>query len=373
MLNIVKNKSNYLVFLIFSVYYVFWILPFNEGVVLDNDSRLYVNLLKLLLVIFLLALIIESRVSFKVDNFLVFLFFSIYPTLFFITKTYFGVNDLFYFNYLAFTPLLLASEKLIIDIVSAVPRILAFQVVLDIFILLINGHTLWLNNAIVGGMGNPSTFGVACCIGIIFLYFGNNSRKTNNIFFFILALGAVLSQSLLALILIIFLTLVLFRLRLSIFIFVFVIFALSILLDGVLSHNLQKLNALLNTGVTTQSGSASVSLRILWFIEHIERFKADEISILIGDIGAIGYISGDNQFLGIFSLGGIFLIIPFLIYNTIIFNPLKENSFFDRKLVFCLLIIYFTFFLFNRALEYFPFSLIYFVSIIMVKYRRIRS
>jgi len=73
-------------------------------------------------------------------------------------------------------------------------------------------------------------------------------------------------------------------------------------------------------------------------------------------------MSGDNQLLGILSLGGLTLLIPFISFIAMRFKLFifKKSQF--KKEIFLLGVMHILFFSFNRSLEYFPYSFVFFIS-----------
>lgn len=352
------NLLNVNIFLIFSLYYLFYFFEFYQGE--SSAPSFLINSIKfLLLTSLILILILKKLITLK--NIRIFFFVNGIFFLYISLKFFFGLSDFLFFNFIIFSFLILLKDDVSFYLLKILSYILTLQVFIDLLFRLFGVQNLWLNGAFVGGMGNPSTFGMTCIFLLYFYRFKLINQNLPSFIPFLLCLGAVLSQSLLALIFI-FLYLSLFHRKLFfLFICLSYLFSFFSILDF---HSLSKINSLVSDGVFSNRNSESVYGRVDWFLEHFHRIENGQLSLLVGDIGNYGFISGDNGILSIFSLGGLPLVFIFIYFVLTSFfkgftPKFNSDNFF---IIFCTL-YFFSFFAFNRSLEYFPFSFIFFTAI----------
>lgn len=357
---------------IFSLYYIFFVYQDNFINGELNASSFIINFFKLIFIIwFYLQLLICFRPIIQYQKLFSFILLFTLPLLYFLIKFFIGINDFLIFNYLIFVPIIFLNYDNSTILFNKLTWIVFFQIIIDLIIHNYFDLSLWSNNAFVGGLGNPSTFGITCCLCLLFsLNFHKNSNKYF-ILRLILVVGGFLTQSMLTFI---WMPLILIFMRPRFFVPFLVLTLLSFFafynnIDDLNFHVLYKIRSLFNDGIFDNINSYSILNRVDWFNNHIYRIKSGELSLLYGDIGDYGFISGDSQFLGILSLGGFPLLFGFLFFLFFSFLNYRgcKRSRSEFKLRIISFSILFSFFSFNRALEYFPFALVFFLWTNIIK------
>jgi len=344
------------ILLIFSLYYIFYQFNYYQG---HSEAPFFlVNSIKLLLV-FLLLIILYIFDHLEFRNIIIFSSINIIFFTYILFKSLIGISDFLFFNFIIFSFLILIKHHSALFIYRSLTVILSVQVLFDMFLRLIGVESLWQNGAFIGGMGNPSTFGMTCIYLLFFRKFDSVNKSLFSPLPYLLMLGAALSQSMLAFLWLLFYLLIFHWKMLALFVIVFFIF-----LSNLDFHVIRKVQSLLLDGIQGNNNSESVYGRVNWLLDHLQRVENGQLSLLLGDIDGYGFISGDNGILSILSLGGLPLVILFVYFVlSSLFKkftlPMDTINYFILFNAF----YFFSFLIFNRALEYFPFAFIFFISI----------
>ncbi len=354
---------NFNILLIFSLYYIFYQFDYYQGH--TEAPFLLVNFIKL----FLVSILFFSLFIFKhleLRNIVIFFYVNIIFFSYIVFKSFIGLSDYLFFNFIIFSFLILIKPGTALYIYRFLMVIISLQVLFDLFLWSIGIVSLWQNGAFIGGMGNPSTFGMTCIYLLFFRKFDSFNKNLFSPAPYLLMLGAALSQSMLAFLWLLFYLLIFHWKILLLFFIVFFIFVSNFNFEF---HVFRKMQSLLFDGIQSNNNSESVYGRVNWLLDHLQRVENGQLSLLLGDIDGYGFISGDNGILSILSLGGLPLVILFTYF---VLNSLFKKFTFSMDAINYFILFnafyFFSFLIFNRALEYFPFAFIFFISIGYLRY-----
>lgn len=249
--------------------------------------------------------------------------------------------------------------------------VLSMQVIIDYAIYLCGG-SLWDNKAFIGGLGNPSSFGVACCIFLAYTLFMKSNKIKHLASATLLAIGALNTNSLMPTLLVAFIAAaaLIGRPRLSVFIITSAFIAvLSIFPNSTTDgHTAYKFESLVSAVLdnTDENISESVSLRETIHKQYFEKLTETPATIIfIGDINS-PYIGLDSQVLTYLSSFGVLLSLVFLVYTYQFGIASLQLSSYTRLFMVSVVSIYSIAFIFNRILDYYPMALFFFLSARMV-------
>ena len=297
-----------------------------------------------------------------------------------------GSNDILFFNTLLQLPVLIALSATTRKINYArwlrfIGVVLTLQVIVDAMIWF-TGATLWLSEAFIGGVGNPSSFGFLCSLLVAFFLFHPKAGPMQLVFALILAVGVVMSKSLFAVIVL--------GTVYTVFAFstwrrtILNVVAIGITAVGVttflynddfsqlvfIEHKIKAAGALIGLVDYDVDSSASVSQRVAIHEQTFTAIAHDPFRLIYGHLEGKQYWPMDSQYLTYLGSFGVIMLAGFLMLNFIwlrysIYDRNKNGIFnFFALLIFCL--IFFT----NRILDYFPVAIIYFMLISMVTQTR---
>lgn len=253
------------------------------------------------------------------------------------------------------------------------------------------GYSIWNEKYFVGGLGNPSSFGLLCNLSIAWLMFSRFSvHRIPNfpklLVVFILSLLSIMSFSVFSILnllmifmLFIFLSPFVLKIKASItFIFLVSILILSAnfsLLDAkqilfLLSHKIMSLGDFLGLVNYDMEESTSVIGRVAIHERALDLFNKNWISIFLGHPDFISYDKNDSQLLTYALSFGIPLMIAFMLLNIrLLFLTFCMREKFNFVFFASFFLIFFT----NRILDYFPIALIYFVMVASVTNKNKKS
>ena len=180
-------------------YYYFHFYDFSQGV---SSAPTYFSLSKVLGVALLTVSIFRFKVkSFMSPRMVSFAIFLIFSSVFvFLKRAHLDLGSDLYLNMIvcALPFLLLKMDENVRSILfffEASLWVLVLQIGLDIFIRL-NGYSLWENKSFVGGLGNPSSFGMLCNIALSYVLFLRRSSFFSIIFLVFIVFGVAGTKSL---------------------------------------------------------------------------------------------------------------------------------------------------------------------------------
>lgn len=364
------------------VYYFNYGTNFDEGHIEGASSLTVVlRLLSIILIVW----------SLRPFNFL-FNSLALLTLLYFVSATSFLLsivisgesNDVLFFNNLLQVPVLMAlsatTQKVnYVRWFQFIGIVLAVQVIIDVMIWS-TGASLWLSEAFIGGVGNPSSFGFLCCLLVAFFLFHPKAGSIRWVFVLVLAVGVVMSKSLFAVIAlgIVYISWTVFgwrRIILSIATIGVGTFAGTTLLHNndfgqiaFIEHKLNALGALIGLMDYDVDSSASVSLRVAIHEQTFTAIAQDPFRLIYGHLEGSQYWPMDSQILtylgsfGVIILGGYILLHVTWMRDSIRRRNRNINGFFNFFALLIFGLIFFT----NRILDYFPVALIYFAVVSMV-------
>lgn len=374
-------------FVIFSNYYYYYFYEFVQGI---SAAPSYFGFLKffgtLLFVISFFHVSTFKKYS-RSDFLLLFVVGEI--VLFYFVKTIFLEDGASLFGNFALPALLFmflhvkcnaTDVRLFFDFGSV---LLVWQVVLDI-IIHVSDRSLWENSAFIGGVGNPSSFGIVCIVFSAYILF---LQKFTVISFFklsILCIGALGTKSLFTFLgLVLLYSYALFSYRKSVFILVSVILTISAFyiwewyFSDHLKFKLLSLYELLTNGDLSNT-SVSVLERLNIHKYAWDRFENNYMGDLFFGYLDVFYYGVDSQvltFIGSIGLFGTFIFLSWFVAKIVAFRVLIDRYHSAGRFLFISSVIFFVMLFFNRMFDYYPvaflfLSLIYFKDSIVELERR---
>ena len=293
-------------------------------------------------------------------------------------------NDILFFNNLLQLPVLIALSATTQKINYArwlrfIGVVLALQVIIDAMIWL-TGASLWLSEAFIGGVGNPSSFGFLCCLLVAFFLFHPKAGPIRWVFVLVLAVGVVMSKSLFAVIAlgIVYIAWMLFgwrRIILSVVTIGAGAFGVTTLLYNndfgqiaFIEHKLNAVGALIGLMDYDVDSSASVSLRVAIHEQTFTAIAQDPFRLIYGHLEGKQYWPMDSQFLTYLGSFGVIILAGYIfLHITWLRDAIRSrNRNINGVFNFFALLIFGLIFFTNRILDYFPVAIIYFMLISMV-------
>lgn len=247
---------------------------------------------------------------------------------------------------------------------------LALQIILDI-ILSSRGIFLWTSESSVGGLGNPSSYGLFCTILYAFYLLYPQEGRGKFVMAVFMATGAIMSKSLFA-VLILALVSVLWVVQsygriLCAMLVTPALAALALRLNSsagaFVEHKLRALGAVLGLGEYDVESSASVSLRLQIHKKTFLGIVNDPLTLLTGHISGKPYWPMDSQFLTYIGSFGMIAFLIFLMLNFDSLNKAFRGRAIDGGFSATVLLIFLLIFATNRILDYFPVAILYFSCI----------
>jgi len=243
-------------------------------------------------------------------------------------------------------------------------NILSLEVIIDYAVYLANA-SIWENKAFIGGVGNPSSFGITCCIFLAYTLFCKPRTSINLAAGSLLAFGALKTNALLPTLLLATMILCSLIIRPS-----KSVLAISLLFIGALitipnsvtdGHTAYKLESLIEAGAgeTSSNISQSVSLRETIHRDYLDKITEHPIiTTLVGDINQ-PYVGVDSQVLTYLSSFGVLTSLFFLLYTVNFGVTSLQLHGRQRYFMLAAVAVYSTTFIFNRILDYYPMALFF--------------
>lgn len=297
-----------------------------------------------------------------------------------------ALNDSLYFNTVLQLPVLIAlvGSRWRIDYarwMRFIAVVLLLQACLDVGILVF-GTSLWLSQAFVGGVGNPSSFGLYCSLLFAFCLLHPRAGRWAFAIGIGLALSAIMSKSLLAVVAasIVYVVWALRtwrRAALSLLALGAVAAAVSFTVLGVsnedeisfVEHKLSAAAALLGFIDYDVDSSASVAGRLEIHERTYAAVVDEPARLVLGHLRSQPYWPMDSQvltYLG--SFGALMLAVFVLLHAHWTVRAWRQRCRDGGFAVTALLLFGLTF-MTNRILDYFPVATLYFVCIAMTERR----
>jgi hypothetical protein len=289
-------------------------------------------------------------------------------------------NDTFFLNTALQLPVLLALNGTPQKVNYArwfrfLAWFVALQAAIDVVVVL-TGSALWVYGAFVGGVGNPSSFGLICAILCAFCLLHPKAGKAGGFLAVVLAGAAVMTKSLFAILSIFFLTLIWSSRSLRRFVAVLSVtiivagavsyFALEVLDDtgpGFVQNKLQAAGAVLGF-VASDSSSASVFGRLEIHQHTYSALRDQPWRLFIGHFEAKVYWPMDSQVLTYLGSFGLIVLLGFLVSHAYWIYRAWQVRDFDGSFSYIAMLMFGLIFLTNRILDYFPIAILYFVCVV---------
>ena len=339
--------------LLLTLYFYDFTLGESSGGVI---FRLILKLLSVVLILYGFGF--NKRVS--LQQFVALLFFGLSSALLFFRGVFLGYNDLQWLNVVLLVPLVLVNTSGFFTVRRVFFSSFKMWLLLELYLIIADYH-LWENEAFIGGLGNPSSFGI---VSIFFVFIALQERKylwaiigiyslimTKAMMpFLVFILVAFLSAKYLykgALILIA-----------SVSIPVFLTF-----LEEYSKHLYLKLMGLIQFLSDGQAVNlASISVR-LEFLESVSRQFKEPLWVFFGGVDGVNYNYGDSQFVTYLTSFGVILFAVFVLYILLILIGIKFWKIRGRSAEFYFLISLLFLLITNRVLDYWPICLFFFPAI----------
>ncbi len=301
-----------------------------------------------------------------------------------LTAAWYGhLTDSLFLNTIIQIPVLLAlvGTRFKIDYIGWLRLIfgfLAIQVLIDILIWQA-GQLLWQSSAFVGGLGNPSSFGLLCTLGVTFYIFHPSVGRERWMMVGLLSIGAFQTKAMFAVlgITLILLVWILTSWRRTFFASILgIALAIGSVLvssgqsddgeTGFIEHKLMAVGALLSFVEYDVESSASVSQRIEMHERTFRGLAVDPLGLIIGHLKGLPYWPMDSQLLTYLgSFGAPFLILFLSLHTYWMVCAWRKRRNDNGFTLFCLF-IFGLIFMTNRVLDYFPVAIIYFIIISII-------
>lgn len=358
------------VLVVFSNYYYLYFYSFDQGV---SGSPAYYSLLKVFGVALFSIAVFRSgiRKSFPVSHCL-FLVFFVFSSFFFLSKrAFFDVGSDLYLNVivcaLPFLFLRLKSDVIVFLVFFEICLwLVVFQIFIDIYVF-INGYSLWDNKAFVGGLGNPSSFGIFCSVILAYVLFLRKFSVFSIFSFFVILIGVIGTKSLFSVLASV--------LVISYFVWwkskvMWVGLAISSgfvlaglwqwVMSGHLGYKISSLIRLLFEGGV--DGSQSITLRVEIHQFFLEKLSESFIGVMLFGYEGFYYYNADSQFLSFFGSFGVLLSLVFFVWAFIGLICSGRNDSFSRFL-YVSVGLFFVMFFTNRIIDYYPMPLLFFLLV----------
>jgi hypothetical protein len=305
------------------------------------------------------------------------------PGFFLVAGLHGQLNDGFFVNTLLQVPVLMAlaytSRQLDIPrVMRLFCIILVLQVLVDTAIWYA-GASLWMSDAFVGGVGNPSSFGLLCSIGVAFALFHPQAARSRWWVVFALTVGAVMSKALFAVLAV---TLVIAiwlagswrRVLAAVPVVLIAVLAFLTLLAGTgqddetgfLEHKLSAAGALIGLVEYDVESSATVYQRIEMHERTFEALRHDLLGVLVGHLEGLPYWPMDSQVLTYLGSFGAPMLLVFLGLHLWWMTRAWATRRLDGGFALVVLGLFGLIFTTNRILDYFPMATVYFLVVASV-------
>ena len=295
-------------------------------------------------------------------------------------------NDILFLNTLLQLPVLIALSATTRKInhgrwLRLIAIVLALQVIIDAMIFYA-GASLWLSEAFIGGVGNPSSFGFLCGLLVAFLLFHPSAGSMRWVFILILAAGVIMSKSLFAVVAlgVVYLAWVFLswrRIILSAVAICAIAISIVTLLYSIdftqiafIEHKLKAVGALVGLVDYDVDSSASVSQRVEIHQQIGTAIAQNPLSLIFGHLEGKQYWPMDSQILTYLGSFGALMVVVFVALHFIWLRYSLRNRNVDGVFSLIALILFGFIFLTNRILDYFPIAIIYFMIISMAAQTR---
>jgi hypothetical protein len=367
-----------------SVYYLHYGTTFDEG---DIDASNPLTLVGRLISVVLLVVALRP-IRLRIDSALALTLLYFLALGSFIAAWAMNgyTNDTFFLNTALQLPVLLAlnGTRLRVDYARWLRFIVCFvalEAMIDV-IVVANGSALWISGAFVGGVGNPSSFGLICAIACAFCLLNPRAGWGRRPLGIGLAGAAIMTKSLFA-VLAIAIIAVIWASRswrrfigsavlgcvLSVATYYFALGGLDDEDPSFLANKLRAAGALLGFVSYDVDSSDSVSERLEIHRRTYAAVRDEPWQFLYGHLHGQVYWPMDSQVLTYFGSFGIAMLLAFLLIHTLWTRRAWLNAKNDGGFSFVALLLFSLIFLTNRILDYFPVASLYFLCVMSARQR----
>lgn len=367
-----------------SVYYLNYGTTFDEGQI--KEASPFTMLLRLLSIALIVWSLRPFGFRFNSLALLTIMYFASAASFILSIGISGGSNDILFLNTLLQLPVLIALSATTRKINYArwlrfMGVVLALQVIVDAMIW-VTGGSLWLSEAFIGGVGNPSSFGFLCSLLVAFFLLHPKAGPIRWLFVLILAAGVVMSKSLFAVIAlgIVYIAWMFSswrRIILSLVVIGAIAVSISTLFYNTgfgqmvfVEHKLKAAGALIGLVDYDIDSSASVSVRVAIHEQTFTAIAQDPLRLIYGHLEGKQYWPMDSQFLTYLGSFGVIILADFLVLHLVWLQYSIRNRSINGIFNFCALLIFGLVFFTNRILDYFPVAIIYFMLISMATQTR---
>ena len=228
-----------------------------------------------------------------------------------------------------------------------------------------SGNNLWENKAFIGGIGNPSSYGMIM-IYLILMNKGFFNPIIEILINFLLFFSLFLTQALMPILIMFVLSFFLFKKRHILFFLIIFTFLFYTYFNYILEslglqdiHWFLKLQALTEYGFSSSNNSGSVFYRLEYFKDIYKLFD-NPFVFLFGHVNSVSYNGGDSQYISYLTSFGFPMFLFFIFSMFKIIYDIKFFVTFRLKLFFS---AFFLILITNRYLDYWPNAIIVFFII----------
>jgi hypothetical protein len=354
--------------LIFCNYYYLYLFQFNQGV---SSSPGYFSFLKIFGVLSLVLAFFDYRrpSTFHYDEALL-IFFVFFSTIWlFIKMIFFEDGSDLYLNFvLSFLPFIFLSLKRNIGgflyFFEFCFWLLTVQIAVDIY-LRYNNISLWDNGAFIGGLGNPSSFGIFSNVVLAYVLLVREKSFSSVFGFFFIGFAIINTKSLFAVFAMFFVIMYFLWNKSKLASILSLVSGTSFFIcfiDRIVpEHLMYKISSiytlLLNSGA---DGSQSIMIRVAIHEIFYERISSNFLHVFFVGYDDLYYYKADSQFLSFFGSFGVFLSSIF--FSAVVFNLIRNRR--DtgvEKFFWISMFLFLLMFLTNRVIDYYPMPVLFLV------------
>jgi hypothetical protein len=366
-----------------SVYYLHYGTDFNEG---DTESSPLTLAARLVAVILLVFALRPIRLRMDSGLALTALYFLALVSFFVAWAVNGDTNDNFFLNTVLQLPVLLAlnGTRLRIDYarwLRFIARIVAIQALIDVAVVA-SDSALWISGAFVGGVGNPSSFGLICALMCAFCLFHPQAGRGRRPLAIGLAGAAIMTKSLFAVIAVAFIAMiwasrswrrlvagVVLGCAVSLTIYYFALGAADSDDPGFIENKLRAAGALLGFVSYDVDSSGSVAGRLEIHQRTYDAMRDQPWRVLVGHLQGQTYWPMDSQILTYLGSFGVAMLLAFLLIHTLWTRRALLGAKGDGGFGLVALLLFSFVFLTNRILDYFPVASLYFLCVMSARSR----
>ena len=343
-------------------YYYLYFISFTEG---ESESGSY-GLLKIIGIACVCVALLRPAICTKyVLEKAILIALLLIATLIFLFKAVaLGLSDAMFLNtVLCLMPLLIfrwrdAGRRVDVFFECCL-LVMLLQVCIDFYIYFAN-LSIWENKAFIGGLGNPSSFGLVCNMLIAYILFERRPKVSSVLYFLGLCVGVVMTSSMLSSIALGLVLVAWVAQRLSLKkIMLILIGAIAlpvVVMNFASDHLVYKMNSAINIFDDSPSSdsSRSVSLRVEIHKTYLDNLEKNPLQGVLYGFDDSSYMKFDSQILTYASsFGFVYTLLFFAVITLFMLKSAIRKDYFSTL---CLLLFSITFAT-NRILDYYPLPL----------------